>query len=163
MSIKATPATVVRDYLKNAFGSRFRAYYLGDPIQIPEIALPCMIIEPVEETPQLLATGLDDVSHTLRIRILVNKKQDYQRAVNNQILWSERLQEMVSARDADTNAFLENTVLGVLRKFLTLGGRFWQSEVGVQFTQQPRPNEMVTEEAVITLRLRERIVVSGRA
>lgn len=162
MTTKLTPAQVVCNYLKDEFGSTFRAYFIGDPIQIPEVKLPCMIIEPVDETSALLATGLDDVTQNLRIRVVVNKKDDYQRAVTNEVLWLERLQLMVSGRDENTNEYLENTVIGVLRKFLTLGGRFWSSNLTVRYTQQPRPSQMITEEAVISLTLRERLVISDR-
>lgn len=159
---KKRPTEEIREYLRTQFKTKFKGYYIGDPIQIPQISLPCVVIEPVSENPTQGPTGMDDITEVIRIKVVVNKKDDYGRKASD-VLWLQRLEDMVSSRDETTNEYLEDTFMGVLRKNLTLGNRFYSSEFTVTYGLQPRPQDMVTEEAEIIVTLKERVAVTGRA
>lgn len=152
----------IRQRLKDALGAgTFREYYIGDPLQIPQSSLPCVIIEKESETVEADATGLDKVETTILVKLVVNKKDDFGR-VSKDVLWRERLESMAAARDKTTKQFKDESVLGVLRKQFTLGNRVLNHNETVEYGLTPRPQDVITEEAHIRITFTELVEVPSR-
>jgi hypothetical protein len=146
--------------LRETYGDFIRAYYDGDPIQIPKANLPCVIVEVVEGRTRLAATGQDSLESAITITIAFNKLDDYG-ADDDKDLTDEKLRRMVEGRDPETGSFLPNSILGVLRSNITLGQTTISNEVDWTYALQPR-GEDVTSEARISIAVTERIFVGSR-
>lgn len=148
--------------LKNTYGDFFKAYYDGDPIQIPKANLPCIIIEAVEGRTRLAATGQDQLEAALTITVAFDKRDDYG-ADDDKDLTDEKLRRTVEGRDLQTGQFLPNSILGILRSNITLGQTTISNEVDWTYALQPRGEEEVTSEARISMAISERIFVGPRS
>ena len=161
MSDLRTPAQVVRQELKDGLTNLFKEYYIGDPLQIPQQSMPCIVVETLSEDQLEGPTGLDEVTTTLLIKLIVNKKDDFGKK-SNAVLWRQRLEDMVKARDDTTKYYLDKTVMGIVRKKITLGGRFTLNRARIEYGLTPRPQDVITEEAHVTLTLQEFVQVPSR-
>lgn len=157
-----TPSELIRDLLKKQFGSQFKAYFIGDRFNIPVDYMPCIVIEKERTVPTVGATGTDNQVHTIRVKVVVNKRDDFKAKNTDVLLWRHKLEKMIEARDAQTGDYMPTTILGVLRKNLTMNGRFTSSEVTVEYGQTPRSQDLITEEGHIILNLSEMIIVRNR-
>lgn len=159
--IKKFPAHVVREKLKDQFGKQFKKYYMGDRLEIPTFNLPCMIIEKEIARPELGATSMDDVTHTIRIKVVMNKRRELN-FKDDELLWRYELEKLIESRDKTTGNYHDETICGVLRKQITLGDRFYNSEMEIRYGIVPRPNEVTTEEGHVILTLKESVLITDR-
>lgn len=155
--------TRIMKLCRTTFGSEFKAYYEGDPIMIPDASFPCIIIEEIatNATVQGSATGTDNVGEKIRIKLVFNKQDDFS-ATDDYDLTERRLRRYVQARDAATGYFKKNTLFYALRKNLTLNNSVMDNDIDVNYDLQPRPEKQVTSEAVVTVVIRERVVIPDR-
>lgn len=163
MTILTPVSQLMREYLRDILGDIFKDnYYVGsDILFIPEENLPCVIIEEEAEIPRRGPLGFDVLRTEVLIKLVVNKKDDFGKKFG-ETLWRQRLQQLCSARDAETKEYLEQSVQGVLRKNFTMGGRFNNHEVEVRYGIVPRGTDYRTEEAHISVAVEEHVPVSNR-
>lgn len=160
-NIKDDVVIAILDLLKEAFGAYFKAYYDGDPIDIPKSNLPCVIVEGNQGRTSLNATGTDMLESSVNITIALDKRDDYG-AEPTKDLTEKRLRRIVEARNSTTGAYLDDTIVGVLRQNITIGNRTVDNEVNWAYALQPRTDTMVTSEARIEITTKERIFVGTR-
>lgn len=154
--------------LETAFGSEFQGYFFGDPFAIPISLLPCMIVDLDEESQALGPTGFDRNTQTISVRIVLNKRDDFGGDTNTS-LTKKRLKNYMSARDATTKQYLEQSVLGVVRKYLTLNAEIENQTGRIRYGVSDRSlfatNEkqaMLTAEAELTITTSELVQVDNR-
>lgn len=157
-----TTLTLMRD----TFGSYFKTYYEGDPVSIPEINLPCCVVEKlsgnysIENAP----TGTDEAISNVRIKIILNKKDD-EGASPDVDLTERKLRRLCEGRDATTGSYLPSSVAGLLRSNITLQDKVLNiGDLSVDYDVVLRPDEVVTSEAhIIMSNIYERIIVLSRS
>lgn len=159
--MKETASQAIRRVLVDALSNKIKAFYIGDPIQIAQQDMPCIIIEQEESSTQRSPTGLDRLKYIIFIRVVTNKKDDFGKSADK-VLWREWLEELVEARDETTGQYLDESVRGVLRKQYTVGNRFVFNSDVIRYGINPRPQDVITEEAEIELTLEEFVSVPSR-
>ena len=155
------PLTRIMDLMRASFGGTFKAYYEGDPIDIPKANFPCLIVEVQDGLTQLGATSTDIFQTRINIRPVFNKEDDYG-AEENQDLTERKLRILVEGRDPSTGQYLPNSILGVLRSNFTLSSNLTESDIDWQYNIQPRANLVVTSEALVQVRAIEHVIVPNR-
>lgn len=158
---KKTVSQEVRDILKENLGNKYKEYYIGDPFQLPQQAMPCLVVELQNETVVVENTAQDRITYTVLIKIVSNKKSDFNR-FSKDVLNHERLQILAAGRDKATNAYLTSSIMGVLRTKFTIGDRFTNNSHTIEYGIASRPQDQSTSEAHITLTLSELVLVGTR-
>lgn len=153
--------TRIMTVMRNTFGTNFKAYYEGDPLQIPKANLPCVIVEAQAGRVDLDATTTDRLQSQINIRLVFDKADDYN-ASPEQDLTERKLRRLVEARNPETNQFLPNTVLGALRVNFTLGSNLIENDMDWEYDLQPRAEGVVTSEALVQIVAVEKILVPNR-
>lgn len=153
--------TRIMKLMKDTFGDTFKAYYEGDPIQIPKANLPCIIMETQAGRAQLDATSTDRVQSQINIRLAFNKEDDFN-ASDTQDLTEKKLRIMVEGRDPANGQYLSNSVVGALRANFTLSSNLIENDIDWEYSPQPRPGGLVTSEALVQVVAVERIIVNNR-
>lgn len=156
------PLTRITALVKDTFkDGPFKSYYEGDPIMIPDASFPCLIIEKIEGTVTVDATGTDVINEKIHLKLIFNKQDDFG-ATDDYELTERKLRRYVEARDPTTGYFLPNTLMFALRTNITLGNSVIDSDIDINYDLQPRPEKQVTSEAVITMVVRERVTIPNR-
>lgn len=153
--------TRIRELLRTTFGGYFKQYYEGDPLLIPKANLPCVIVEKIATGIETGATGTDEMSSQISLSLVFNKEDDYNSNEDTNST-EKKLRELVEGRDADTGAYSANSVLGALRRNITLGQVILDEDVTVTYLLQPREDDVVTSEASISISCRERVLIPDR-
>jgi hypothetical protein len=151
------------DLLQATFSKRFAAYYESDPIQIPTVNLPCVIVEKSigNATIKGAPTGHDSTESDIIVKIVFNKKDDY--GANDDVdLTGRKLRYIVEARDKDTGAWKEGTIVHTLRKHLTLSQEVFENDITWEYGIQPREDSVLTAEAHVLIKTRGVVEVIGR-
>lgn len=151
----------IRQFLKDTFADQFKAYFDGDPVDIPASLMPCMVVENLNSQHRSGPTGTDEMTETVLVKIVMNKQDDFG-ASPDADMTKKKLRRLVSGRDATTGQYLLNSLMGSLRTNITLGNAMLVNNNDVQYDVDIRPNDIVTSEAYITVTLRELVVVPNR-
>lgn len=64
-------------FLREQFGSQFKAYYNGDPDVIPDFNLPCVSVMKDSDQTGNGPTGLQRVTEELVVKVILNKADDW--------------------------------------------------------------------------------------
>lgn len=137
--------------MKDTFGSDFAAYYDGDPEAIPLFNLPALIVSQTRDVTSDGAYMQDDVSETIVIKVVLNKKDDFDNDAADPLNMTERkIRELVAKRDPKTGNYEDKTVKGALRRFGTEGIVAVAPEVTVEYGIVPRVNDLLTAEGHVT-------------
>lgn len=156
--------------LKEELKGRFKTFYDGDPVAIPPVNLPAIVVATEEDTTdtERAPTGHDRVGEEITIKVVLNKKDDIGRSQDVDSN-HRKLRQWVGARDPETGEYKPNTVKGVLRKNLTLAAQSGQyqrpvisNRMRVRYRLATRPNELISDEAHVTVSTAENVPVSGR-
>ncbi len=149
-------------YLKDTFGDQFHAYFEGDPVQIGQSLLPCIVVQKVTGTIQTGPTGADENIEQIMIKVILNKKDDFGATETNVELTERRLRRIVEARDSVTLQYVPESLMGGLRTNITLGDVVLDMSHNIAYDLDLRPDDMITSEAHITTTVRTRILVPQR-
>lgn len=161
MSYKKTVVETIRDLFKDGFGDQFRTYRIGDPIEIGESMLPAIFVTESSVSFTQDATGYDALSHNIVIQVVLNKKDDLGRPDDGNTLDLE-LDNLLYGRDETTGEYLVNSVVGILRKNLTLGNLSIDTVSDIRKEFVIRPAEKVTVEANVEVTVSELQPVNNR-
>lgn len=162
MAYKNTIADTIIGLLKTNLGSSFfKQYYYGDPWIIPQSSLPCVCVDTVEERTIQDATGMDMVVTRTVIKLLANKKDDFNKAAN-EVVTKRKLEEWATSRDSSTGEHTQNSVVGILRTNFTMGVGVDNQEITVKYTDTVRNPDLITSEAQIEITTAEIVAVSSR-
>lgn len=124
--------------LKDTFGDYFKEYYDGEPENIPESMLPCVMVIAPSISVQMGATGTDTIEEEIRIIVNLNKKDDLG-AQTNDDLTMFRLRKLIMGQKPGSQDTLteyhDETFLAAIRRHITLGNHAVSSYVDVEFEQ----------------------------
>ena len=146
---------------KDALEDIFKVYREGDPGIPATSQLPAMYITEADTAYDVGPTGHDEVTHEILIQIVFDKKGDFGNPDGNSSL-DHWLDTITQGRDATTGDFKDKTVMGVLRRNLTLGDLMINNIDRVKKGIVVRSGEVTTAEAQVSLTLKEIQAVSNR-
>lgn len=105
--------------MKDTFADTFKTYYDGDPEAIPLFNLPCIIVTQTTDETEEGAFAQDDVADTLTIKVVLDKREDWDGdKVNPNNMTERRIRNYIGARDPVTGLYDPRTVKSAVRSFL---------------------------------------------
>lgn len=130
------------DYLADwKEANEFQKIFYGDPGEIPSDEMPCLTVDLLQSDVEQAATGMDRVIERILVKVVINTRT-YMTDYNNEtVSWKKKLELLVQGKDAATGQYDPTTLLGVLRKQLTLGSYTIQNKVSTRFGEVPRGEE----------------------
>jgi hypothetical protein len=159
--IRLDGAQTIRNLLLSTFGSVFTTYYIGAPGEIPEAALPCVIIQRVHTSYRAGATMTDDVTEDIMVHILDNGKNSWG-APDDDDTAMRKLQNLVEGRDPVTGAPLKTSIIYALRQNITFTSTIIDNDIDVNYDVTTRPDAPTLVEAIITVKTVERVFLPNR-
>ena len=146
--------------LKDALdGSGIKQFYDGDPDLIPEFNLPCIVVEQLTDETVGGTFREDDVRDTVLVKVIFNKKDDWTNDVDPTNTTHTKIRKLIGGRDLQSGDYLPGTVKGALRPEL-YGQRRIGSEMSVELGVLPRPEELITAEGHVTVKVDYSVDVS---
>ena len=166
------PRIILNKLRANLGDSNFATYWDGDPVMIGKSQMPALIVDWEDAQPLQAPTRHDKWQQQITVKVVLNKMDDVNtseaggKGILIEVPTKKRLERFIFARDKTTREYLPDTVLGVLRKEFSMGGKTSDQVARVQFGISERPgdnaNIMVTAEAHVILNATELIAVTGR-
>lgn len=173
IALKVNLPRVILNKLRAELGSTFATYWDGDPIAIGISQMPALIVDWERSDNAPAPTRHDKWTHTVLVKAVVNKMEDTStleaggsKGILIEVPTRKKLERMVFARREDNGEYLTDTVLGVLRRNYTMGGRESNQIANVEFGVNQRltdgGEDAITAEAHIRLTANELQAVAGR-
>ncbi|MBV1778678.1 hypothetical protein KRR55_06070 [Paeniglutamicibacter sp. ABSL32-1] len=129
----------VLNLMKSTFGSEFTTYYDGEPEVIPLFNLPCIIVTQTSDTTAEAAMGQDDIEDTITVKVVLNKKDDWNGDKVDPLNMTERkIRDYIGKRDEKTGNYEPRTVKGALRKDLLEDVEAVAPTMNVEYGINPR-------------------------
>lgn len=150
--VKQDSVELILDLLRTNMDQTFKQYYDGDPDLIPDFNLPACVVTKTSDTEVAGTFAEDDVTETLVIKAILNKKDDWSADIDPVNMTEKKLRRIMEARDETTERFLPNSIKGAVRKGLD-GDRRIGAQMDLEIGVNVRPNDLVTAEAHLTIRL----------
>jgi len=145
-----TTINELKTLLQAKLSGTIRSFYIGDPILLPESAMPCIAISPNRSNITLADNQRDNREHTITVALIIDARQ-YFNATPDKMVGTTFLMETMAKEDSDTT-INANTILGVIRENLTLStNRFITETTTIDYTTRRRTEDLITLEAVVTL------------
>ena len=142
-------------YLKDYGDKRIKTYYFGDPLIIPVSNLPAIIVNKKSNIISHGATGLDDSERTYTIKLVFNKKDELGKNPN-EVTVQRTMADIIEG--TDTSGWVATSVIGVLRKYFTLGDTINDQLVSIEYFLAER-GDLITEEADININIKDFVSV----
>ena len=161
-SIRPFIVDTIIDLLKAQFNDVFKAYYFGDPIMIPESEMPCIVVFKKSGAVEFGYTGTDENTEEIYIQVVTNKKDELGNPASEYAM-QRQLMELVEGRDNTTGEYLDNSIMGVIRKNSTFGNKIINQVVRPEYIIDMRGNDTFTNECSIRLEVTEIVPVSNRS
>lgn len=158
MGYKLTLSETVRDLLEKDLGDAFKQYFNGDPLAIGQSYLPAICVIRRRSTPRSIATGVDERTVALTIRVVFNKKDEFGKSAKETTL-QKTMENIVEGIDDTTNTYHQNSILGILRRNFTLESLVVRNEEDIEYLLNNNRPEVLTMEADIDCLFTERITV----
>lgn len=148
--------------LKPAFPD-FTFYDAWPNVIPPGSAWPLMIVQLLNTKPVLGPTETDEVPETVEITVMLNQA-DAAGSGNVRTTTRRRLQHLIQGQDPTvTNTYKADSLLGVLRKYLSMDGWLINTDIAVQYDTTPPPKDLSSMVgATITLTTWRRTIVQNR-
>ncbi|MGW6120439.1 hypothetical protein ACWFRF_15460 [Nocardia sp. NPDC055165] len=142
-------------------GSDIKSFYDGDPEAIPEFNLPAIVVDQPNDNTDQGAIGQDDVIDEIVVKVIFNKKDDYDNnKVKEEGTTSRKIRDLVGKRNPATGSYGENTVKGAIRRYRTQGIVAVAPSFSVNYGILPRANGIVTAEGHVTFTIEYSIDVN---
>ncbi|MCO4274267.1 hypothetical protein NG701_07470 [Pseudarthrobacter sp. HLT3-5] len=125
--------------MKATFGDTFKTYYDGDPEAIPVFNLPAIVVTQTSDTTTQDSWQQDEVEDTLTVKIILNKRDDFDNDKVNPLNMTERkIRNFVAERDQTTGTYLLRTVKGAVRTMALDGITAIAGTMNVEYGINPR-------------------------
>lgn len=136
--------------LKAKLAGKIKGFYVGDPILIPESAMPCISISPETSNANIADNQRDVRTHRIQIALILDARK-YFNAEPQTMVGTTFLTETMSKELTD-GSIDPNSILGIIRDNLTISSnRFVSNEVVIDYTTRRRTEDLITIEAIMTI------------
>lgn len=163
-SAEFAPDTTTRliGLLKPQF-SDFTFYESWPNVWPPADSWPVMIVQLLHAKPTIGPTETDEVPETVELTIMLNQA-DAASSNNVRTTTRRHLQNIIQGQDPVLiNAYKSDTVMAVLRTFLTMDDWLINSDVDIKYDIVPPPELPAMVAATVTLTTWRRVIVQGRS
>ena len=141
---------LIRELLRQKLGGKIKSFYIGDPLLIPDAALPCISVAPSETSVNVTDSMRDIRSHQIDIALIIDARK-YFSSMPETMVGTTFIMETMS-KELEDGSIDPASIIGILRDNLTLGSnRFVSNEVTVDYTTRRRTEDLITLEAVATI------------
>lgn len=147
----AAPIDKLIEFLREEFGSQFKAFYNGDPDVIPDFNLPCVSVVKNNDQIGNGPTGMQRVTEVLVVKVIMNKADDWTATTDEVDLTEKKIRDMVEAVDPETGNYLPTTLKNALLTRFTVSRLALNQDMTFELDVPPRGEEMVTQEGHLTL------------
>jgi hypothetical protein len=155
----------ILELLKDTFGDQFKSYFNGQPEDIADAQLPCIMVSETTGAVESDATGVDLITETVVIILALNRKDDIG-ADESTDLTEFKLRKLVKGQYPDGHAsqghYLPETVMYAIRKNITMENSVLQSNITTDFDIIQRGEDTYTQEAYVTVTLQRLAAVPSR-
>lgn len=136
--------------LKAKLAGKIKSFYVGDPILIPESAMPCISVSPESTTTDISDNQRDVRTHKIQIALILDARK-YFNTTPNEMVGTVFLTETMSKELTD-GSIDASSILGIIRDNLTIStNRFVSNEVVIDYTTRRRTEDLITIEAIMTI------------
>lgn len=161
--MKKTVPQIILDLLEETFNEgEFKWFREGDPLLIPASRLPALIATETQTDYNAGPTGHDEIVHHILLQVVLNKKDEIGNP-DADISLDRKLSEITQGRSETTGDFLDNTIMGVLRRHITIGNLAIENIGRVRLGVIPRSEDLMTAEAHIELTITELQAIANRS
>lgn len=141
---------LLKDKLQAKLQGKIKYFYIGDPVLIPESAMPCIAISPNQTESTVADNSRDKHTHRITVAVIINAKTFFG-ATPEKMVGSTYLMDIMGGEDSDTTVN-DNTILGVLRNNLNLDTNRWISNVStIDYATRRRAEDLITLEAIASI------------
>jgi len=145
-----TTINKLKTLLQSKLTGPISSFYIGDPILLPESAMPCIAISPNKSDITVADNQRDNREHTIDIALIIDARQ-YFNATPDKMVGTSFLMEMMEKENADLT-INSNTILGLLRENLSLSTNRSIIDIStIDYTTRRRTTDLITLEAVLTV------------
>lgn len=129
----------ILNLMKDTFGGDIKTYYDGDPEAIPLFNLPAIIVTQTGDDTVQAAMGEDDIEDRLTVKVVLNKRDDWDGDKVNPLNMTERkIRDFISKRDQETGNYDPRTVKGAIRNYALDGITAFANSMNVEYGINPR-------------------------
>ena len=158
--------TRILDLMKETFGDYFKAYFNGEPEMLPESVLPCLIVTETTGAIESGATGTDNITETVTIIAVENKKDDVGSDVADN-LTEYRLRKIVKGQYPEghekAGQYINPSIMYAIRTYITMSDSVLESRIETKFDVNMISEETMTQEAYVTVTMRRLALVPARS
>lgn len=151
---------VILNLLRETFGDNFKEYYFDDPGYIPKSKLPCITVESLSTGVALAATGMDNRTFRVRVKIIFDKTKEFKKRPDEKAA-ARTIKRTIEGIDADTGEYMPKSIFGILRTKFTLSQNSQGQMLEAEYGDGLRDNN-VTKEGWVTADIESLITVSNR-
>src|SRR5215210_2868515 len=161
-SLDKTLVDTVIELLKDQLGvNYFKKFYYGDPFNIPTSLMPCVAVDLLRTQIEVGPTGMDNLIQTVQIKLIYNKRDDFTTADTAEVMGVRALESFAQGIDPSSAEYEPHTILGILRKHITVENTSTDQTIDIQYGIVPRKGGP-TAECHITFVVEGLKLVSGR-
>ena len=144
--------SLLKEALKAKLGGKIKSWYVGDPVLIPDSAMPCIAISPNSSEISIADNQRDNRTHKIDISVIVDARQ-YFGSTPLEMVGTTFLMETMSKENTD-GTIDAATVLGVIRDNMQLStNRFMTGSVTIDYTTRRRTEDLITIESICTIEI----------
>lgn len=168
MGYAKTLSQLVLELLRDNLPSgKFKGFYNGDPLAIPQSSLPCICVSNQASRYEFGPTGHDENNRVIVIKAVFNKKDVFGKSpeqANLELL----IENSVEGIDEETGELSQQTIVGILRRNTNLGtglssARLLGGNIDINYLEaNQRPQDVITHEAIIRVEVQRILRVSDR-
>ena len=149
-----TTITLLKTLLQTKLQGKIKSFYVGDPILIPDSALPCISISPNSTSTDIADNQRDIHTHKIDISLIVDARQFFGK-MPNEMVGTSYLMETMSKENTD-GSLNSNSILGVIRDNLSLAtNRFISNQVSIDYTTRRRTEDLITIETIASIEVQQ--------
>jgi MarR-like DNA-binding transcriptional regulator SgrR of sgrS sRNA len=153
-------ADKILEYLKTYGDKRIKSFFYGDPLILAASNLPAIIVENKNTNITHGATGMDEMNAVFSIKLVMSKKDELGKNPE-EVSLQRTMADILMQRDTNNN-WEETSIIGILRKYFTLGETIENQEIVIEYFVAER-GELITEEAELLITIKDFINVPNRA
>ena len=143
---------LLKKILKSKVQGKVKGIYIGDPWQIPDSQMPCLILNPNRTETNIIDNQRDSHNHFIDISLVIDARQ-FLDATPLTMVGTNFLMETMENEKSD-GTIDPNSLLGVLRDNLDMEtNRFIQNVSGIDYTVRRRTEQLITLEAVMHIQI----------
>lgn len=149
-----TTIKLIKSLLEGKLKGKIHSFYVGDPVLIPDSALPCISIAPNNTIADIADNQRDVRTHAIDISLIIDARQFFNKTPN-EMVGTTYLMETMSKENTD-GTLDTGSIMGILRGNLNLAtNRFISNEVTIDYTTRRRSEDLITLEAIATIHVQQ--------